>query len=524
MLKHLSNRLWIVAILSLIVLTANIWGTSIYILDESKNAGCAMEMHQKGEWIVPTFNGELRTDKPVFHYYFMKTAYSVFGINSFGARIGSSLMGILTVLTVFFFTRRMVNERSAFFASLILLSSIQMVIQFHLAVPDPYLLSFLTLAWLSFYYGWSTQQRRFLYLFYLATGLAFLTKGPVAVVFSGLIVLVFLLARRRFTWRDIKGLHIPQGALLFAVVALPWYYLVWRETQGEWIDQFFFKHNVGRFTQTMEGHGGFPLASFVILLGGLIPFSFFLPQVLRRLWREREANGYLVFCAIAMLTVTVFFAFSRTILPTYIEPALPFAAIVTGVFFGRLKNYVPDTSKLWISALVYLVIGLLLPVAGFIALAQDPSLSDLTLLSAAFIILSGGAVVGYLFIRRLNYSATVLAYVSSLIVFLLVFFYVLFPILDARNPVRKSMTFLRDSHKPVVYYKDFNPAYVFALKRTLPGLESVEAVEQLKTQSPGFYIITEKDHLPELEPCKLVKRFEGVDLFEGSTTVILEYL
>jgi len=524
MFKHISNRLWIIVILSLIVFTANIWGTSIYILDESKNAGCAMEMHQNEEWIVPTFNGELRTDKPVLHYYFMKAGYLVFGINSFAARLGSSIMGILTVLTVFLFTRRMVNERSAFFAALILLSSIQMVIQFHLAVPDPYLLFFLTLAWLSFFYGWSTQQRRFLYLFYVGTGLAFLTKGPVAVVFSGLIVLLFLVVRRRLSWREIKGLRLPAGAILFCIVALPWYYLVGRETHGEWIDQFFFKHNVGRFTTTMEGHGGFPLASFVILLGGLIPFSFFLPQVLWRLWLEREANSYLVFCAIAMLTVTVFFAFSRTILPTYIEPALPFAAVVTGVFFGRLKNYVPDTGKLWISAMVYLVIALLLPAAGYIALAQDPALSDLTLLSLAFVILSGGGVMGYLFIRRLNYSGMVLAYTSSIIVFLLVFFYVLFPILDSRNPVQNSVMFLRDSHKPVVYYKDFNPAYVFALKHTLPGVESAEAIEQMKNQSTGFYVITERDRLPELESCKLVKRFEGVDLFEGSTTVILEYL
>jgi 4-amino-4-deoxy-L-arabinose transferase-like glycosyltransferase len=520
---HFSKRLWVVAILSLIVFTSNIWGTSIYILDESKNAGCAMEMYQNDDWIVPTFNGELRTDKPVLHYYFMKTAYWLFGVNSFAARIGSALMGVLTVLTVFLFTRRIVHERAAFFAALILVSSIQMAIQFHLAVPDPYLLFLLTLAWLSFYYGWSTQRRRFLYLFYVSAGLAFLTKGPVAVVFSALIVFVFLIVRGRLNWQQIRALRLPEGIALFCVIALPWYYLVWRDTQGEWIDQFFFKHNVGRFTKTMEGHGGFPLASFVILLGGLIPFSFFLPQVLRRLWHARADNAYLVFCAVAMITVVMFFAFSRTILPTYIEPALPFAAIVTGVFFGRMKNYVPDTSKLWISALVYLIIALLLPVVGFIALAQDPSLADLAWMSIAFIILPAGAVVGYLFLRRLNYSAMVLAYVSSLVVFLLAFFYVLFPIIDSRNPVRKSITLLKDPAKPIVYYKDFNPAYIFALRQTIPSVKSVEDIEKLKATSPGFYLITEKDHLLELEPCHLIKRFEGIDLFEGSTTVVLEY-
>lgn len=521
---HATNRrLLLVALLSLVVFTANIWGTSIYILDEAKNAGCAMEMHHNGEWVVPTFNGELRTDKPVLHYYFMKAAYSLFGVNAFGARIGSSLMGVLTVLTLFIFTRRIAGERPALFASLILLSSLQMAIQFHLAVPDPYLLFLLTLAWLSFYYGWSTQRRSFLYLFYIATGLAFLTKGPVAVVFSGLIVLVYLVVQRRLHWLSIRNLRLAEGALLFSLFALPWYFLVWRATNGQWTDQFFFKHNVGRFTKTMEGHGGFPLASFVILLGGLIPFSFFLPQALSRLWKEREANPFLVFCAVAMLTVTVFFAFSQTILPTYIEPALPFAAIITGIFLSRLKDNTADTAGLWISGMVYLIISLLLPVAGYIALAQDPSLSDLTGLSAAFVIFPAGAIAGYIFLRRRRYSAMVMAYVSSLVVFLLVFFYVLFPILDSRTPVQRSLTLLKDTGKPVLYYRDFNPAYVFALGQTLPNAGSAEDIQKLQQQSPGFFIITEKDHLDELAPCGLIKRFEGADLFEGSTTAILEY-
>jgi 4-amino-4-deoxy-L-arabinose transferase-like glycosyltransferase len=66
------KNLFLLLILSTVVYTANIWGTSVYILDEAKNAGCAMEMYQRGDWVVPTFNDALRTDKPPLHYYFMK--------------------------------------------------------------------------------------------------------------------------------------------------------------------------------------------------------------------------------------------------------------------------------------------------------------------------------------------------------------------------------------------------------------------------------------------------------------------
>src|SRR6478752_9922944 len=97
----MNKNLLILLAVSVVVFFANIGGTSIYVLDEAKNAGCAMEMYQRGDWVVPTFNGVLRTDKPPLHYYFMKVAYGIFGINSFSARVFSSLMGIFTVLSVF---------------------------------------------------------------------------------------------------------------------------------------------------------------------------------------------------------------------------------------------------------------------------------------------------------------------------------------------------------------------------------------------------------------------------------------
>src|SRR6187431_1778225 len=116
----MNRNLIILLILSAVVFFANIGGTSIYILDEAKNAGCAMEMYQRGDWVVPTFNGTLRTDKPPLHYYFMKVAYGTFGVNPFSARVFSSLMGMFTVLAVYFFTRKMWHERTALYASLIL--------------------------------------------------------------------------------------------------------------------------------------------------------------------------------------------------------------------------------------------------------------------------------------------------------------------------------------------------------------------------------------------------------------------
>lgn len=43
-----------------------------------------MEMNQRSDFILPTYNGELSTDKPPLHYFFMMGSYAVFGYNSWG--------------------------------------------------------------------------------------------------------------------------------------------------------------------------------------------------------------------------------------------------------------------------------------------------------------------------------------------------------------------------------------------------------------------------------------------------------
>ena len=59
-----KSALFFIIVLGAFVFSSNIWGASIYILDESKNSVCAREMLDRNDFIVPTYNGELRTDKP----------------------------------------------------------------------------------------------------------------------------------------------------------------------------------------------------------------------------------------------------------------------------------------------------------------------------------------------------------------------------------------------------------------------------------------------------------------------------
>ena len=483
-----------------------------------------MEMYQRNDWVVPTFNGELRTDKPPLHYFLMQLSYRTFGVGVFSARLYAITMGILTVLCVYLFGRRLADERTALIASLILISSLQLAVQFHLAVPDPCLIFFLTLGYLSFIYAFQFRNAVYYYLFYFSIGLATLSKGPVAIVFAGLTVLIFLMAQKKFTAKTLLEIRLVQGVFIFLVIVLPWYVMVGIATQGEWIEEFFFRHNVGRFTSTMEGHRGFPLASFVIAVGALVPFSFFLPQTMRSVWHEQRSKPFLQFCLIAAGVILVFFAFSRTILPNYPEPALPFLAMLLGFYFSSLVAEGENMNRktLSINSGAYLLVALVIPVAAWVGLSYEDSLRDLRYAAWYFSVLPLGALLGLYFIVKGKVLNAVYVYASSSVIMLLLFFYLIFPQVDRRNPVTSSVALIHKHEKPVLYYRGFNPAYVFALQRTIRSIGDAEAASAYSDSTAGYYLITQKRFLPDLHDLGAHVVFEGRDLFESQTTVVME--
>lgn len=518
----MDRKLILLIFVSILCYGANVGKTSIYILDEAKNAECAKEMFDRKDVVVPTFNDALRTDKPPLHYFFMMSAYYAFGATPFAARFFSVVMGVLLVVVVYVVVKKSSGALSAFLSALFLAVSVQLAGQFHLAVPDPYLLFFLVTGLLCFYIGYSENRSFFNYLFYICVSFATLAKGPVAVVFAGLIVFIFLLSQRKFSIKELQRMKILQGILLFCVIVLPWYIAVGIETKGVWLEGFFLKHNVSRFTSTMEGHGGFPLASLVIVVAALFPFSFFAPQAVLFSWKKRKENPFLFYCLLAVIAVVTFFAFSRTILPSYPEPAVPFFSIILGYYFAfRHSSAKPvERSHLW-SAAVYCLVSLVMPVVAGIALKQDTSLADIQFVHYYFAVFSVGAMAGLFFILRGKLIAALYSYAAGSFVFIIVFFYVIFPQIDRHNPVVQALPSI-DRELPVAAYRDFNPAFVFALGRTIPDLESPKEVEQFFMRHTSGYIVTQKRYLPDLEGANLSVVYEGQDLFERRVTVVLK--
>src|SRR5205085_8192854 len=106
---------------------------------------------------------------------------------------------------------------------------------------------------------------------------------PAAVV--GLFLLCSRQLRRLWDWR------LPLGLLSCVLVAVPWYAVVAAETKLGFLRGFLMTHNVGRYLNPMEGHGGPWYYYLLALLAGFAPWSVFLGLVgwyRGREWRQQR--------------------------------------------------------------------------------------------------------------------------------------------------------------------------------------------------------------------------------------------
>jgi 4-amino-4-deoxy-L-arabinose transferase-like glycosyltransferase len=241
----------LVVAVAALVLLANLGSATLFDEDEPKNAACGAEMFARGDWIVPTFNHELRTDKPVLLYWLMLSSYHALGVNEQAARLPSALLAIGSVLLVYHLGRLLYRPRVGLYAAIILATSLMFDVVGRASTPDSTLIFFITASALVFVRGvagpagWlsiaddgdtdvgataglpssaaaqglarhfdSHWQRylpsslRWWIALYALLGLAVLAKGPVGVVLPiGVLALFLLVMARQSRPESVVAIH-----------------------------------------------------------------------------------------------------------------------------------------------------------------------------------------------------------------------------------------------------------------------------------------------------------------------------
>jgi 4-amino-4-deoxy-L-arabinose transferase-like glycosyltransferase len=421
------------------------------------------------------------------------------------------------------FGREFWGRGAAIGAILVLLSSFHFLLQFQLAVPDPYLVFFINGAFFSFFCYFKKRKRSFLVLLYLSMALGMLTKGPIAVVLPAFTIFAFLVVSRKLNLNEIKALHLIPGILLFLIITLPWHILVHNATAGEWTQGFFFKHNIERFSSTMEGHGGAPFYPFLFFFVGMLPFIFFLVPAFR-FYQKKAWDSTSLYLSLIVVITLGFFSISQTQLPNYIVPAYPAFAILMGRYLFSLWRSTGVNTGLRLSLLLYTILMAILPFVVEKGLEAEPPLTALSELGYYFFILPLGGFTAVIFSLRRKYHFSILSLAVSWMLCSFFFFYIIFPKIDQQNPVSLSAKVI-DKERSFAYFHRYNQAFAFFLKKPIESVKDKKEIMTFFENHPNGYVLTTKkkfrQHAEDWEGVETNIVFEGKDLMENPTTLIL---
>lgn len=430
----------------------NLGDAPLWDRDEPRNAGCAVEMMRRSDWVVPIFNDELRFQKPVLLYWLMMSAYNVWGVNEFAARFWSALLAVGTVSVTFGIAKQLFNVRVAFLSGVILCSNLMFVVAARAATPDSALIFFSTAAigcWV-----WGSNRNRgsggrvlcrsfkqlspvWLLSMAVCMGLGMLAKGPVAFVMPMAIMGLFLLVARQANFHPhkttagkptntqrplsvgdslrraakavrpvVNPVHFVRTTFamrpflllgLGLLIAAPWYVWAGARTDGDFLHIFFLSEHFGRATTAFENHRGGVWFYPVAILAGFFPWSLFWLPVTVILYRSRKKWGDGVGLMLCWIGVQVaVFSIAQTKLPSYVTPCYPALAMLTARCLQIWIQREVVIATGWMYAVMLTAVGVgggWIAVGVVVAIYYLPGLWSLPLIGAVIVISGAYAIL-----------------------------------------------------------------------------------------------------------------------------------
>jgi 4-amino-4-deoxy-L-arabinose transferase-like glycosyltransferase len=310
--------------------------------DEVFYAETAKEMAQHATWTTPYIFDQPQFEKPVLTYDFIRVGFLLFGDSPFGARFFPAVFGLLGVLAVYLMARwACQDEKKAFLSAVILMTSALYFGLSRTAFTDMLFTVFILLTLLAFYAAyerpaWKTSG---LILFHVFAALAVLTKGPLGYLLPILIIVIFLLIRRKIDFLFSRAFGV--GAIIFLVLALPWYLLMINRYGGGFIQEFFYNDHWRRLIEAEHSKNDKWYFYPASMLGCMFPWICLVAVSLwgaGKAWTQKKASAFQQFLLIWIVVVFVTFQVAHSKLVSYIFPLFPAMALLAADDFVDRVN------------------------------------------------------------------------------------------------------------------------------------------------------------------------------------------
>ncbi len=270
---------------------------------DAAHANAAQHMALSGDWVTLKINGIRYLEKAPLPYWLTAIDDHLFGYNVFSAHFPMALGVLATAILAWYWTRRAFNDRAAFYAALMLLTGVGVFLFTRIDIPEALLTFFIGLALYCFLVGLEDKRPSLFYVTWASLAVAMLAKGLIAPVFFFAAALPWLV----FTgeWRRWREMRLATGLLLFLAIAAPWHVLAGlrnpdqgnpvgnHPTPGHvhgffyfyFINEQFLRFLGKRWPVDYNKQPGW--VYWVGQIAWLLPWSLYLPLVVRRAWRTR---------------------------------------------------------------------------------------------------------------------------------------------------------------------------------------------------------------------------------------------
>ena len=335
-------------------------------IDETRYAAVALDMLQRGDWLVPHLNGGPYSHKPPLLFWLVLAGWKVFGVSATWARLVGPLAGMTAVALIASIARRLwpLDVRTRRWAPVITAAALLWAAFGSLVMFDTLLACSALLALLGVVHVVEHEHRRGVLFMALGVGLGILSKGPV--VFLHMLPTALLApwwATPRTDRRWVRWYATLVAAMLLGVGLA----LLWAVPAGEaggpaYRDAIFLGQTAGRITKSVA-HQRAPWWYLPLLPALLFPW-FMWPESWRALKALRVAprDTGVRFAVVWALAGLCAFSLVSGKQVHYLLPLVPAVALLLAR--GLSQREAAPLTRPWIVASVIGVLAVGVIVAG----------------------------------------------------------------------------------------------------------------------------------------------------------------
>ncbi|WP_186417453.1 glycosyltransferase family 39 protein [Bosea sp. CS1GBMeth4] len=357
----------LLVLLSLAAFLPGFAGLQPFDRDEPRFAQASKQMLETGDFVDIRFQDEARHKKPVGIYWLQ--AASVAAGEALGVpqarttiwlyRLPSLLGAIATVLLTYWALLAFVGARLALLGGALMAAAVLLGVEARFAKTDAVLaacavasMGALARAWLDWTRSLAFVPSRHNWLvFWSATALGLLIKGPIVPMVWGLATLVLAIRERSLRW--FAPLRPGLGLLLCLVVVLPWFVAIAVKTGGDFFAESVGKDMLAKVGEGQEKHWGPPGLYLLLFFGTYWPSAALAAMAVPFAWVKRREPQILFLIAWIVPSWLVFEAVP-TKLPHYVLPLYP---AITALLLLALVNGGIDRDRRGAGPTAFLVVA-----------------------------------------------------------------------------------------------------------------------------------------------------------------------